>query len=83
MGRVVEFPLIPHPLPPSFCDPAPLSPPTCSAPPSETASEFKYNPALGKGQISNSTGPWASSTKATEFTSFNSALAFVLVEQSA
>ncbi|CAB1446147.1 unnamed protein product [Pleuronectes platessa] len=38
----------------------------------------KHNLTLGKGQISYSACLWALGTKATEFTSFNWALAFVL-----
>lgn len=38
----------------------------------------KHNLTLGKGQISHSACLWALGTKATEFTSFNWALAFVL-----
>lgn len=59
-----------------------LSPPIrsvtlCPELPQTARGVQKHNLTLGKGQISHSACLWAFGTKATEFTSFNWALAFV------
>ncbi|CAK6951272.1 unnamed protein product, partial [Scomber scombrus] len=67
----------PRPLTPSPSPPI-RSLTLCPELPETARGVQKHNLTLSKGQISHSACLWALGTKATEFTSFNWALAFVL-----